>query len=455
MAKANFVRRALRQVRDKFPFTPLGLVLLAGAAAATINWGFAKMDLVVLAMGAAALGIGAICLVTVVLTSIVLRQKLVKAHGEGLALECGTPTRTGFSMSTLWYVPLVVVKWKWKDPEASLELVKQRGRKVEIVTAHRRGVYDGVVRRIEVTDAFHLTKIAFEVRESRKIRALPASGLLKQMRVIRSMASGEDHPDPTGLAGGDRSDIRNYVAGDPIRFILWRVFAKSRQMVVRTPERAVSIARKAYAYLVAGDGDEPAAGAARVAIESGILGTDWVFGADGVDEHADRRVQALEVLAQSARARPDQSGAGLGKFLQRHASGGGRIVVFVPARPGPWLQRIVTSAPKGVEFIVCTDGIVAKTKKTWLLRVATVDEKKLAEAELEREVDKDGTPERAWATADADEVDLVMKTLGATRARVVLADRRAGRIYEGNALPIAQAKAKAAKAKAAAEAQHA
>ena len=431
------VRRVARAAHNLFPFTLLGLVVLPSAGAATWFLGFKQLDLVVLAMGTAALAVGALALVLVVATSIVIALALRRARkGEGLRLECGVPAPSGFAMSSLWFLPLVDVRWNWVTPRARVDLRKKRGRQHETVTAQRRGFVETVARRIEIADAFRLTKIVLDVSEPRRVRALPSMGALKQVNVLRSLASGDDHYDPMGQPEGDRSDLRAYVPGDPVRFILWRVFAKTRQIVVRTPERAVSVARRAYAYLVVDDADEPAAGVARVAIESGTLGSDWAFGADGCDDVAETRARAAELLAESAHCPEARRGAGLTAFLQRHASGASRVVVFVPAAPGPWLARVVSAAhARGqsrtygppMEFIVCTDGIVPRMKKSLQSRLVVDDanEKKPAD---------EPSPEDAWTRTDEGQLEAVIAALSATRARVRLVDRRAGRLYDSGAL---------------------
>src|SRR5690606_13705720 len=123
--------------------------------------------------------------------------------------------------------------------------------------------------------------------------------------------------------------------------VLWKVFAKSRELIIRTPERAISPARKTAVYMVADQGDEPAAGAARTAIDVGAFGGDWVLGADGTSEVTKSRDHALELLARSAHASADQAGAGLANFLLDAAPGAmARAVVFVPPTPGAWLDRV-------------------------------------------------------------------------------------------------------------------
>ncbi|MDH4459650.1 MAG: M3 family metallopeptidase, partial [Nevskia sp.] len=48
----------------------------------------------------------------------------------------------------------------------------------------------------------------------------------------------------------------------------------------------------------------------------------------------------------SAHASPEQQGAGLAKFLSAATPGAsvGRAVVFVPATPGPWLDKVLAAA---------------------------------------------------------------------------------------------------------------
>ena len=451
LARYPRARRVLRKARDLFPFTLLGLLILSGAGVATWFLGFERMDLVVLAMGTATLAVGALSLLIVSFTAlgvwIALRRATRLGSAEGLRLECGAAVKTGFSIPSLWFVPLVDVRWTWLDPRAHIDLAKSKGRQREMVTAHRRGLVDHVVRRVEVTDAFHLTRIVMELRELRRVRALPSQGALKQVQVIRSLATGDDQHDPMGGPDGDRSDLRAYTPGDPVRFILWRVFAKTRQIVVRSPERAVAVARKAFAYLVVDDADEPAAGAARVVLESGTLGSDWAFGADGCAEHASTRAKALELLAQSAQCPEDARGAGLTHFLQRHVKGPARIVVFVPARRGPWLARVV-AATRGraqsplsgppIEFVVCTDGVVARGKKTWTSRLEVSEKAAKKDALTENP-----EPEGVWTMTDAEDLEAVFAALASTRARVRLADRRAGKVYDARAMSAMTAPAKA------------
>jgi hypothetical protein len=213
--------------------------------------------------------------------------------------------------------------------------------------------------------------------------------------------------------------MRHYAPGDPIKFVLWKVFARARKLVVRTPEKAISPARQTVAYLVAFEGDEPAAGAARVAVDGGALGTDWVVGADGTDQHASTRAHALEVLARSAHAPHGEAGTGLSRFLGKTTTGTvGRALVFVPARPGPWIERVLSAAAQRrgrVDFVVCTDGIVRRPTGPWWRRAALMRPDRDAAGEV--------------GPSSVADVREVVSRLGGSRAHVLVVDRAEGRVY--------------------------
>ena len=116
------------------------------------------------------------------------------------------------------------------------------------------------------------------------LTVVPHAGGLSQMPLLISMSGGDEIPHPMGVADGDRVELRRYAPGDPARFIHWKAFSRTRKLMVRVPERALSRARRVVAYQVAGPDDEASAAAAKVAAESGSLGGEWIFGADGSGE---------------------------------------------------------------------------------------------------------------------------------------------------------------------------
>lgn len=418
-------RRLLKRARDVFPLTMLGALVL-GLATLALVVGAGEVDLVLLGAGAIAAVAVLLSLVTVGLGAVRVRGALRRRTPTEapLVVECGFPVRTGFALPRMRMIPGARVRWRWLAPSAKMRIVAAGGWLEEEVVPTSRAWSERLRRRIEIGDAFGLAQIALEREERRAVRILPSVGGLKQMHVVRTLSGGSDHSHPEGTPDGERLDLRSYAPGDPIKYVLWSVFARTRQLVIRTPERALSAARKTLAYLVAGAGDEPAAGAARVAVDMGALGGDWAFGADGVDEPAQTKDAALEALARSADTPRETGGRGLARFMRETASThAARAVVFVPGKPGPWLEGLVQSASQiapdaagrlPLEFVVCTDGVSAKRARSRLGALA-LDPMKGEHA--------------SDAPVAADELSRVVSALGRLRARVIVVDRRDGRVH--------------------------
>jgi hypothetical protein len=372
-APLAWLRRFFSRVIEVFPITWLGLFIGAAAGLSLWLYGLQRLDLLLLVTSAGAFGLLALCLISTSLSALIFWLSLRRKRSDKpLYVDCGSSARTGFSLSGLWFLPFMGIRWRWLSPEAEVSLYRERGRLHEMVRPTRRGLYEEITRVLEVYDLLGLTKITLRCAEQRQLKFTPSTGALRQVEIVRSIASGDANPHPRGALDGDRFDMRHYSPGDPLRFVLWKVFAKSRDLMVRTPERALSPARQTAAYVVAGQGDEPAAGAARAALEAGAFGQEWVLGADSVETYAKSKVEALELLTRSGTAKERDFGAGLEAFLRKASPGGvGRAVVFVPAFHGPWVPKVLAAvqqrATHGVSFVVCADAVMQPERKRRLL----------------------------------------------------------------------------------------
>src|SRR5262249_39047379 len=78
-------------------------------------------------------------------------------------------------------------------PEAEVRAAQDgEGRLAEGVVPARRGHEEVVERRVEVSDAFALTRIAFLRREPRPVRVVPSTGALDRVRLSRTVSGGDD-----------------------------------------------------------------------------------------------------------------------------------------------------------------------------------------------------------------------------------------------------------------------
>jgi hypothetical protein len=141
-----------------------------------------------------------------------------------------------------------------------------------------------------------------------------------------------------------------------------------------------------------------------------VFGGEWSFSAAGATKDTRRIDEAVEMIVASAEARA-RGGAGLEPFLARaERAGPASAVLFVPPRPGPWLERVVRAVrPRAVRtrVVVTTDGIDARPAPPLWRRLLVLPE------------GREGTP-----SAD---LEAVIRALAATRAEVIVLDRKSGK----------------------------
>ncbi|HEX2678487.1 MAG TPA: DUF58 domain-containing protein [Polyangiales bacterium] len=369
------VRGFVVRVIELFPWTPLGLALGAGAYLALRVFAYAQLDLVWLVTGCVVLGMCGLAPLFVVAGAIRLRFALRRAPAlDALTLETDTPAQTGFALPALRLLPFTQVRWQWLAPAgASVETTLQDGVAFEHVTLHERGRHASIERRITVEDPFGLSRVSFRARELRASSVLPRIGGLRHLPALVSLSAGGELPHPMGLEDGDRLELQRYSPGDPARFIHWKVFARTRRLMVRKPERAVAVARRCAAFYVAGRDDDATAAVARLAIAHELLGREWVFGTDLSVAGTSQIDAALSALIASVNAR-ELAGSGLAAFLaQVEKRGPASVIVFAPTEPGPWLDAVIAAARRRqLRVVIGVDGVAQHEARRWWLRWLTV-----------------------------------------------------------------------------------
>lgn len=363
------LKRLRQRAADAFPPTWRGVFIALFSSVALWRYGYGSLDLLLFVTGISGLVLVVLSSLTAAGSALYLRRRISSATIGVRGLEAGALIRTGFQVPALGAVPLVRTSWQWLEPTDVEVRIRRRGGILhEEVIAHRRGQATAIRRRFTVGDAFGLAAVSWQRDDPGQLTILPHVGLLKNMPVIQPMAAAEGLPHPMGAPEGDRMEIRRYVPGDSVRNILWKTFARTRQLNVRTPEKSIDRSRKTVAYLLTGDGDEAAAAAARVALESEVLGHGWLFGADGTAEPAESLEAALAAIARSRSFRAHATNgngngaAGLSTFLERQGiRGETHCMVFAPARPGAWTAGAMAATRKfqgAVSFVLGTDGVV-------------------------------------------------------------------------------------------------
>jgi hypothetical protein len=385
----------LRAILGWVPLSPMGLLamllllgllgipilvirLLGLPESPVVGWvfpchGLALKDRILLSLSLFGVGLLAVTILLVLLAALWLRFRRQSPPPISHQWQAGVPFRTGYCLVLVRWVPLLKVTVAWDVPaDSHVELVPTRGGLEEQVTMHTRACCTEVIRRITISDVFGLARIQFRRRQAQLMWIRPSPGQVRQVRVLDQYRAGDQLDHPQGKPEGDLIEMRRYAPGDPLKWVLWKVFARTGRLLVRSPERAFAPCTRSLTFLVAGPGDEPAAGIARAALDNGLLGSTFLFGADGNEGLAQQTAEAGDQVVRSVNAR-DQGGAGLGPALTAaETQGTSACLLLVPPQPGAWLERVTEVAGRHrgpFQAVLGIDGLENDRPRGFLRRL--------------------------------------------------------------------------------------
>ena len=357
-----------------FPLTLQGLITLIVTALCLSMFGYGSMDLVVFALAICALAILVFCLFCSVISGVFVQrkiQKIISASSESdkaIKVEVGFPNETGFSIPTLNLLPLVQLSWIIVYPDfiETRTRVDSNNRFLEEIIPEKRCLTESVNRKFTVADVLGFCRYSWLQNQDVSCMALPQINTVKTLPLLKSLTAEDGIPNPSGDPEGDRMEIRPYAPGDSVRNIMWKVYARNRQLNVRLAEKSVFHSKRTVAYLLSSDKDEAAAAIARMALETGVLGEDWAFAADGTEEPCEELNSALKAVARS-RAINRTFSYGLDKFLAKAAGqSGAHCIVFAAAELAPWLPQLKNTIGRysgQFTLVIATDGFNEETSQ--------------------------------------------------------------------------------------------
>jgi hypothetical protein len=247
--------------------------------------------------------------------------------------------------------PLLQFEISWIAPKAkTLELVLDSGEMVELFSFEKRGRYDGITREIEIKDVFGFTSISWQWTVKQELKILPASSMI-QTELLQREQLGEGFYDMAGSPDGDLVEMRRYQPGDPLKLVIWKVFAKTGKLLIRAPERSLEIKHDMVAYFIASPKDEASATTVRAFLENDILGEDFLFIVDGSQKSCSDKNTAIEALIDSHHA---QTGSAFSQVLELEQSQQRGITIFLSAEPESisFAMSIASSLPSPPIFMI-------------------------------------------------------------------------------------------------------
>ncbi len=348
-----------------WPLRPLGMLLLASAALLGLRYGRREVDFLLYSAGLAAMALVVLALLATGAGSWWLHRRVgVIDTGAPPVGTTQEPQASGLTLPRP--LPFLQIRLVWDNPQGTrVALVATRDGLNEVVTPTERGNFDLVSRLFSVEDVFGLARFSFTSTVHASRIVLPQAAL-SHVEIARARARGDAESDPYGEPEGDLVEMRAHAYGDSMRRVLWKVYARNRRLVVRLPERASAERPVRVAFFISGQGDEQTAGAARTFVEKGLLGTNYLFAADGADAAVRTSSEALEQLVESAAHRAEGGTvlARVGGSLD--AQGLRSVLLFVPAVDGPWREKLrAFIQSRGIAPTVVVAGATDPTVGSW------------------------------------------------------------------------------------------
>ena len=222
------IKRVLVSIRDYFPLTPSGVVLATIGALIYFVFAEKEADFVLLGFGITAMALVGLSLFAVLVN---LGFLLVSLHKKpvGLpeSLTVGVEAETTFRCSRFRLLAVSEVSFDWVEPAAiAVRLVPDGAHFRELVTPLERGRFTSMVRRFTIQDVFGFASLRFRHRWATTLRIQPVPGRADVTLAIRR-ATDDGYSHPSGQPLGELVEMRRYAAGDPVRHILWKVYALS------------------------------------------------------------------------------------------------------------------------------------------------------------------------------------------------------------------------------------
>ncbi|MDH3284987.1 MAG: DUF58 domain-containing protein, partial [Acidobacteriota bacterium] len=226
----------LRSVLRRFPLSLSGTTAIALSAIAFFH-GARRQDLVLTLAGVWGLLVvgatGAAVMAYAWRTRRDLRLAVERAGDVPLDGVEERAFATGVTIPRRAWPLVTELDWIWSEPAAGVCVSVNGNRLAEQAVPRSRWFGARIVRSYVVQDLLGLWRIRGRLVRERPVLVLPDTGLLRAADVATCLSSGDLASHPFGDPRGDRVDFRTYTRSDPARLILWKVYARTRELMVR------------------------------------------------------------------------------------------------------------------------------------------------------------------------------------------------------------------------------
>ncbi len=292
------------------PLTFRGLLVLGLSIYALHVWAIPQADLIAAMLGGC---LGALCTL-MLLVSLLLRLHLGRRLKVEAFFEADNPLSrqnvpAGLACTASSIPPFFLLRIKRQFQGdgvfSPIHIIKGRSTTrakrhlIDSVVFPHRGLWVLKALNLALEDSFGFCRIKWSMPLDARVEVSAPKLPIQPLPVMAASSRVGDQWNQSTERSGDLFDLRSYDPSDGIKRILWKTYAKSRQLVVRRPEPAMIPEGEVALYLIAKKEDDHVAGAALSYIDELHQHQITVlFGTDGAAHAAsDPSTAATEISA--------------------------------------------------------------------------------------------------------------------------------------------------------------
>ena len=344
----NKLKTTAKKISNIQPFSIRGFVAIAFALICIIYFGDKKSDLVATVVGACIFITITISLLILALFAykIIVSLKQTSDLDDTQKLIAKEISKVSLYINKLYIPPFFTLNIKREFIQSTVKssLLKlsgsfQQNSNYSVLTDNiifpHRGEYLQSGFKLTFGDALGLTRITTTIPKPRSFKVHPKEVQIQAIPIMATSAQLGDIQHSNLERTGDLFDIREYQPGDSLKRVLWKVYARSNNLVVRHPEPAIVPEGELALFIYAqAEDDEVAASALsylRILEDQNII---YSVSCLGNDKILARTIEESEKqLITSAQNANRDDGTSFKNFideLKRKNFSSQKIIIFAP-----------------------------------------------------------------------------------------------------------------------------
>lgn len=366
-------RKFLMHFATKLPLTTRGALALILSTIAFLNYGVPESDLIIQVLCGSVMVLVMLSTLHALLATRVLKKSVVvDTYIDRANLVAQVEVASGMKVKHARLRPFTVLfierVFDHQGVISKTHALKGLGRErdthhiIDSLRFPHRGTWSLTELRMSVSDSLGFCKVTWHVAYPQSFDVLPRPSDIRPLPVLAASSQSGDQLAATRELTGDPYDIKQYAPGDSINRILWKVYARSRDLVVRRPEPAIVPEGEVALYLVASPEEDYVASAALSYVNQLIQSDITIlFGTDGLTRSSASRLfvrsqtEILKEVCSSVWCSTAGKGSDFDAYLQSLTQAGknvSKVVVFGPER-AEWLNDVLrASQTRGIELVV-------------------------------------------------------------------------------------------------------